>query len=43
MGYEMQFQAPPGGMHLTLQPRLKERKHQIAKEEWHEYSHELRR
>jgi DNA transposition AAA+ family ATPase len=41
--YAMQLQAPPRDRQTIKKARLKERKQQIAMEEWHEYSHELRR
>jgi hypothetical protein len=41
--YAMQLQAPPRDRQTIKKAHLKERKQQIAKEEWHEYSHEVRR
>jgi AAA domain-containing protein len=39
--HAMQLQAPPRDRQTTIQARLKERKQQIAKEQWHECSNGL--
>lgn len=41
--HAMQLQAQPRNRQTTKKARLKEHKQQIAKEQWHEYSSELRR
>jgi Cdc6-like AAA superfamily ATPase len=40
--YAMQLQAPLRDRQTMKKARLKERRRQIAREEWHEYSHEVR-
>ena len=40
--YAMQLQAPLRDRQTMKKAHLKERRRQIAREEWHEYSHEVR-